>query len=226
MFSAIIWDMDGTLVDSEPLWARGTYEMSEAMGKRLTPELQAQTVGASFSFTARLCAEHAGLELFDEAYWRSFAFKNMRALFAEELELRPGVATMLQGFHASGVPMAIATNTEREVADGAIDFLGRDLFEATVCGDEVPEGKPAPDIYLKAAELLGVEPTSCLVFEDSVAGMQAALAAHTTVIGLPEEEEKLVPGAHSMRALCGGIDFDFEQASDLAFWSGALQKGD
>ncbi|WP_164470383.1 HAD family hydrolase [Corynebacterium pseudopelargi] len=222
----MIWDMDGTLVDSEPLWARGTFAMSEAMGKRLTPELQAQTVGASFSYTARLCAEHAGVELFDEAYWRRFAFENMRKMFSEELTLRPGVATMLQRFKASGVPMAIATNTEREVADAAIAFLGAELFQATVCGDEVPQGKPAPDIYHRAAELLGVAPSQCLVFEDSQAGMRAALAAKATVVGLPEREEDLVQGAASMRALVGGIDFDFDQAGDLAFWCDALQMGD
>lgn len=225
MFNAVLWDMDGTLVDSEPLWARVTYAMSEAMGKRITPELQARTVGAAFPITVELCAEHAGLHNVDVNHWRQWSQARMQQLFAEELTLRPGVSAMLRRLQHAGIPMAIATNTERAVADPAIDRIGRALFNATVCGDEVPQGKPAPDIYLQAASALGVQAQDCVAFEDSPAGMRAALSAGATVVGLPEHEEDLVPGAHSMRSICGGIQFDFPDAGELAFWWNALELG-
>ncbi|AZA11430.1 HAD family hydrolase [Corynebacterium gerontici] len=225
MFNAIVWDMDGTLVDSEPLWAKTTYAMSEAMGKRIPPELQARTVGAAFPFTVRLCAEHAGIKEVNIDYWRWWSHARMQQLFAEELTLRPGVERMLSRLHGAGVPMAIATNTERAVADPAIERIGQALFNHTVCGDEVPRGKPAPDIYLHAAKALGISIERCLVFEDSPAGMQAALSAGATVVGLPEHEEDLVAGAHSMRSICGDIHFDFSEAGELEYWHNALRLG-
>ncbi|MEZ2189166.1 HAD family hydrolase [Corynebacterium sp. CCM 9204] len=185
--AAVIWDMDGTVTDTEPLWAVATYEMSEKMGRRLTTEKHATTVGGSFDNTFRVCAEHAGVtpdQAAKERY-RRILFDRFAELFTERPTLNPGVHELLRDLKHRGIAMYIATNTPRELADPVIAAVGRDLFVDTVCGDEVPKGKPAPDIYLEVARRAGLSPWDCLVFEDSATGMRAAHDAGCRVIGVP-----------------------------------------
>lgn len=193
--AAIFWDMDGTLTDSEPLWAKATYYISELMGRRLTPELRMKTVGASFTDTFRICAEWAGLEPKpgDKEYYQKAMFDFARGLYDTELEIFAGVPELLRELDRDGMTMLLTTNTQRSVADPVIDAIGRELFDDTICGDEVPEGKPAPDMYREAARRVGAEPGDCLVFEDSTAGMTAAVAAGCVVIGLPADDTVAVP---------------------------------
>lgn len=219
--AAIIWDMDGTLIDSENLWAETTYALSEAMGKRLTPEQRAKTVGTSFAFTSALCADNAGITLDEEssAMWKKRMYDHIRSLMETRLEVRSGVPELLDALHASGVPMAIATNTEREVAVSALKVLRTERFQEIVCGDDVPQPKPAPDMYLLAAEKLGVAPEDCLVFEDSLGGMTAALAAGCRVLGLPEDPALELPeGAVALRDVAGTIDFSGISAKQVIGW--------
>lgn len=219
MYKAILWDMDGTLVDSEPLWGIATYEMSEAVGRRLTPELRARTVGGTFTNTLNICAQHAGVTLTEEqaAGHKKQLFSRMHELFATKLELRPGVKELLTTLKAAGTPMMLVTNTNRELADPAIDTIGRDFFVGTLCGNEVGKGKPDPEIYVTAASRLEVEPHECLVFEDSNAGMASATAAGCRVIGLPEHGG--VPeAAKDMRQLHGSTSFLGVTPELLASW--------
>ncbi|MCK7674517.1 HAD family hydrolase [Corynebacterium pygosceleis] len=185
--SAVIWDMDGTLTDTEPLWAIATYEMSERMGRRLTVEKHAETMGGTFDNTFRVCAEHAGVTPDDAARdrYRRVLFDRVSELFAERLTLNPGVRELLDALLERGTSMYVATNTPREIADLAIGAVGRSYFVDTVCGDEVPCGKPAPDIYREVARRAGLAPADCLVFEDSPTGMAAARDAGCRVVGLP-----------------------------------------
>lgn len=208
MYQAILWDMDGTLVDSEPLWGIATYEMSESMGRRLTPELRARTVGGTFANTLAICAEHAEVSVSDADYerYRSAMFTRVQELFDTRLELRDGVAELLGSLKAAGTPMMLVTNTNRVLAAPAIDAIGRELFTSTICGNEVSAGKPDPEIYLTAAARLGVDAQQCLVFEDSQAGMLAARDAGCRVVGLPEHGP--VPdGVLDMRAQHGSTSF-------------------
>ncbi|MEJ6012294.1 HAD family phosphatase [Corynebacterium sp. H127] len=219
MYQAILWDMDGTLVDSEPLWEIATYEMSEAMGRRLTPELRAQTIGGTFSNTVRICAQHAGITVSEADYqgYRSRLFTRMDELLRSRLELNPGIAELLQQLHAAGTPMMVVTNTNRVLADPAIDAVGRHFFSDTICGNEVSAGKPDPEIYTTAAARLGVKPQQCLVFEDSGAGMTAASTAGCRVIGLPAAGG--VPaGVVDMRDLHGSTSFIGVTPEKLARW--------
>ncbi len=120
-------------------------------------------------------------------------FDYVKGLFARKLEIFPGIPALLHELKADGVPMMVTTNTERNVADAAISALGRQYFVDTICGDEVPAGKPAPDMYREAARRIGAKPADCLVFEDSATGMRAAVDAGCVVIGLPEDDEVEVP---------------------------------
>ncbi|MFC5938901.1 HAD family hydrolase [Corynebacterium choanae] len=204
---AIIWDMDGTLVDSEPIWTIATYELSEQLGRRLTPALRATTIGGSFANTYRVAATHAGIPVTPEgqAHWYRWMVARMTELFAERLSVDPRVRTMLQHLAEAGVAMAVATNTPRILADPPLQVIGTAPFVTTICGDEVDRGKPDPEMYLTAAAALGVNPVDCLVFEDSPTGMAAGVAAGMTVVGLPGSQAPQVPaGAIALAEFTGG----------------------
>ena len=111
----------------------------------------------------------------------------MRELFATGIELNPGIDGVLESLARRGTPMFVCTNTERVVADPCIDAIGREFFAGTITGDEVPNSKPAPDMYLEAARRAGAEPGECLVVEDSWHGMSAGAAAGCAVLGLAGE---------------------------------------
>lgn len=208
---AVFWDMDGTLVDTEPLWGVATYEMSELLGRRLTPELREQTVGGPFVDTLKICAEHAGVDA-DYDQWRRWMYDRMAELMHGNVLPGPGVTELLAELD---MPMLVTTNTERELADPCIDAIGRDFFSGSLTGDEVPNPKPAPDMYLAAAERVGQRPQDCLVFEDSWNGMTAAAHAGCRVIGLAHE----VPaGVVSMVDLQGEIGFEGVTAQTVGQW--------
>ncbi|MEX3514156.1 MULTISPECIES: HAD family hydrolase [unclassified Corynebacterium] len=218
---AIFWDMDGTLTDSEPLWAEATFYLSETLGKRLTPTERLATVGSTFATTLEICAAKAGVTLTEEDYpkYRKLMFSKVRELFAGNLEVFDGVRGLLRELHADGMPMLVTTNTERYVADGAIAAIGPEFFHDTICGDEVPTGKPAPDMYLQAARSVGADPQECLVFEDSTAGMTAAVEAGCRVIGLPEDDHVAVPdGVVQISQLHGHRHLAPAGAADVYAW--------
>ena len=198
---AILWDMDGTLVNTEHLWGQATYGMGEKMGRPLTAEVRAQTVGGTLSDTIRTCAAWAGLDINDAmiAHWKQFMISTMEELLSGELEFRPGVPQLIAEAKAAGIPMALVTNTTRHLTDIALQSmyrtLGEDCFAFTLCGDEVPTGKPAPDIYVEASARMKTEPDQCLVVEDSTAGMNSAFTAGCRVLGVPLEPGITVPEA-------------------------------
>lgn len=208
---AVFWDMDGTLVDTEPLWGMATYEMSELLGRRLTPELREQTVGGPFASTLSICAEHAGVDT-DYDQWRRWMYDRMAQLMPGNVIPGPGVTELLGELD---MPMLVTTNTERELADPCIDAIGRDFFSGSITGDEVPHPKPAPDMYLAAAERVGQRPQDCLVFEDSWNGMTAAAHAGCRVIGLAH---KVPAGVVSMVDLQGEIGFAGVTAQTVGHW--------
>jgi HAD superfamily hydrolase (TIGR01509 family) len=181
---AILWDMDGTLVDTEPRWGEATYAMAAAMGRELTPEVREKTIGGTADGTVRLCARWAGLELTgaEVSSWIDRLYDDVSVRFARGLELRPGVAGLLEAGKAAGLPMMVVTNTFRRLTDQALASIGAGYFVGSVCGDEVAVGKPDPTPYLTAADRLGLAPDDCLVFEDSVNGRASATAAGCRVV--------------------------------------------
>lgn len=205
---AILWDMDGTLVDSEPLWGIATFEMGEKMGRPLTPEVRERTVGATTPTTVEICAEHAGLVLDDaaKAEWLNFMYTRVGELLSRQLEFRPGIRDILTEAKATGFPMALVTNTNRALTELSLESIGREFFDFTLCGDEVPHGKPAPDIYATAAERFGFSPDECLVVEDSTTGMTAARDAGCRVLGAPTDAGTAIPDdVHTLAELRGGV---------------------
>ncbi|MDQ2583867.1 HAD family hydrolase [Saccharothrix yanglingensis] len=187
---AVLWDMDGTLLDSEKLWDIPLAEFVEKLGGALSAETRRSLVGSSVPRTMALLFGEAGLvptpeDVADGAAWIS---RRTEEVFRAGLPWRPGARDALRAVRASGVPMALVTSTERTLTEVALDTLGRDLFDVVVCGDEVGgRNKPLPEPYLEAARLLGVDPARCVAVEDSPTGVAAAVAAGCTVLVVPCE---------------------------------------
>ncbi|WP_099249349.1 HAD family phosphatase [Mycobacterium sp. shizuoka-1] len=187
---AVLWDMDGTLVDSEKLWDVAINEFYARRGRVLAPEIRDATVGGSAEGVIRIVFEDLGLDPDPEhmAEVADWIHDYVGELFTTTgLPWCPGARELLDILLAADVPMALVTNTRRALTENALNSIGRHYFSATVCGDEVPEGKPAPDIYLRAADLLGLAATECLAIEDSVTGTAAAEAAGCPVLVVPNE---------------------------------------
>lgn len=187
---AVLWDMDGTLLDSEKLWDIPLAEFVAGLGGELSAATREAMVGSNVPTTMRLLYAEVGLEptereLADGGAWID---ARMAEIFAGELVWRPGAPEALRAVRDSGVPTALVTSTERGLTDLALKTIGRELFDVTVCGDEVDGlNKPLPEPYLRAAKLLGVDPVRCVAIEDSPTGVSSAVAAGCTVLVVPCE---------------------------------------
>ena len=166
---AVLWDMDGTLVDSEKHWDVAMHALYDRLGGVLTPEVREATVGGSAEGVMRIVYADLGLEPdpVDMSATADWLHDYTADLFDQGLPWCEGARELLEALAIEGVPMALVTNTRRSLTERALNSIGRQYFSATVCGDEVAAGKPAPDPYLRAAVLLGESPDRCLAIEDS-----------------------------------------------------------
>lgn len=209
--AAVLWDMDGTLLDSEKLWDIPLYEYAEKLGGTLSLATRQAMVGSNVATTLSLLYTEVGVEptqddLKDAAGWIA---RRTEEVFRAGLPWRQGAEDALRAVRGSGVPMALVTSTERALTEVALDTIGRDLFDVTVCGDEVDgRNKPLPEPYLKAARLLGVDAPSCVAIEDSPTGVSSAVAAGCTVLVVPCDVE-VDPGERRIfRESLVGVDLD------------------
>lgn len=195
----MLWDMDGTLVDSEKLWDVSIQDLYAKLGGVLTPEVREASVGGSAGSVMRLIYTDLGLDPDPVAMAESAVWLHDRTgeLFEAGLPWRPGARELLDALLAEGVPMALVTNTRRGLTENALKSIGKHYFSVSVCGDEVEHAKPAPDMYVRAAGLLGLTPADCLAVEDSVTGTMAAEAAGCPVLVVPNDVE--VPGSPRRR---------------------------
>lgn len=212
--------MDGTLVDSEKVWTVSLVDTASWLGGRLSPAARDAMIGSNMARTLGLMFDDLGL-VHDEhrmADAARYMTKRTAELFADGLEWRPGALDALRMVRAAGWPMALVTNTERALTELALDGIGREHFTVTVCGDEVPNAKPAPDPYLRAAELLGVAAADCLVVEDSPTGTLAAERAGAAVLAVPCDVEVPPGPGRTLRASL----LDLTPA-DIRYYAGAVR---
>jgi len=206
--------MDGTLVDSEKLWDAAMHAFYAQHDAVMTPEFRESTVGGSAENVMRMVYDDLGLEPAPDAMAQSADWLHdyTGELFDQGLPWRPGARELLDNCLAAGVPLALVTNTRRALAERALKTIGSHYFAVTVCGDEVPDGKPHPAPYLRAASLLGVAPADCLAIEDSVTGVASADAAGCAVLVVPNDVD--VPGGPRRRHVESlvGLDVDDLQA--------------
>jgi HAD superfamily hydrolase (TIGR01509 family) len=185
--AAVLWDMDGTLVDSEKVWSISLADTALWLGGELSQAARDDMVGSNMARTLVIMVDDLGLPRHPARMAEAQAFLTARTgeLFAAGLEWRPGALEALRTVRAAGWPAALVTNTGRALTEQALDGIGREHFTVTVCGDEVPRGKPDPDPYLRAAALLGVAAERCLAVEDSPTGALAAGRAGAAVLVVP-----------------------------------------
>lgn len=196
---AVLFDMDGTLVDSEKLWDISLAALYAKLGGELTPQVREAMVGGSAEDTIRTVYADLGLDPDPHAMAESsrWLHEYTAELFDGGLPWCDGALELLEELAAEGIPMALVTNTQRALTDRALNSIGRQYFSVTVCGDEVARGKPAPDAYQRAAALLGLDPIACLAVEDSVTGAAAAEDAGCPVLVVPNDVA--VPGGPCRR---------------------------
>lgn len=183
--AAVIFDMDGLMLDSERAmvrsWARAAADMQLDLDEVHWLRMVGHGDAVCREILHGLMPEDAATELAARCH----------ALYEVELQnglpLRPGVVELLEWLHLAGIPRGVATSTHRPRAPRKLQAAGLLGYFATVtCGNDVPRAKPAPDIYLLAAQRLGVAPVDCLVLEDSPAGVRAALAAGMHAVQVPD----------------------------------------
>jgi HAD superfamily hydrolase (TIGR01509 family) len=213
--AAVLWDMDGTLVDSEKVWTVSLADTARWLGGELSAGAREAMVGSNMPRSLGIMFDDLGLPQEPERFEAATRWLTERTgeLFAAGLEWRPGALDALRTVRAAGWPTALVTNTLRSLTEQALESIGREHFTVTVCGDEVPRGKPDPDPYLRAAELLGVAPAQCLAIEDSPTGTASAERAGAAVLVVPCEVP--VPGGPRRveRASLVGLTADEVRAS-------------
>jgi HAD superfamily hydrolase (TIGR01509 family) len=184
---AVLFDMDGLLVDSEPLWTVAELELAEQFGGTWSPELKAAIVGTRLDVAVPLILSWYGAAdgPAEVAAASEHLSSRMVELFRERLPLMPGALDLVDGVRALGLPTALVSSSYRVLVDAALDWLGRDRFEVTLAGDEVTHGKPAPEPYLRACAMLGVTPAEVVILEDARSGVEAGEAAGATVVAVP-----------------------------------------
>ncbi|MFD8494505.1 HAD family hydrolase [Amycolatopsis sp. NPDC059657] len=188
--SAVLWDMDGTLVDSEKLWDVALYECAEWLGGTISEEQRMTLVGSNMNDTSSYLLEVCGKPATPEAIASTGEWIRDRTagLFDDALPWRPGAQEALAAVRNAGIPSALVTSTERSLTELALHTIGREFFDVTVCGDEVSGlNKPHPKPYLLAAQLLDVDPKLCVAVEDSPPGAASAATAGCTVLVIPND---------------------------------------
>lgn len=198
----IIFDLDGTLVDSMNVWKEIDVIFLARYGHEVPDDLHSQIEGMSFTETAEYFKKRFGLPLsVDEIKdcWNRMAYEK----YCHEVALKPGAAQFLSYIDKLGCKIAIASSNSRTLIEAVLCSHGiRQYFDAIVTSCDVKAGKPAPDVYVKAAQLLGVKPSDCVVFEDIPAGIMAGKAAGMYVFavedsfseGLTEKKKELADG--------------------------------
>jgi HAD superfamily hydrolase (TIGR01509 family) len=183
---AVLWDMDGTLVDTEPVWARVQIDLLTSLGATWTVEDAMRLVGSDLADAVQVWmgALPEGVISAEELADRIFG-EVVRSL-KNDVVLRPGALELLQALRAAGVPCALVSASYRVMIDAVLSHLGPDLFDVVVAGDEVRNGKPHPEPYLTAAQELEVDPADCVVIEDSPGGTASGTAAGAFVVAVPQ----------------------------------------
>lgn len=180
--AAVLWDQDGTLIDSEPYWIAAEFALVDQHGGTWSHEQALGLIGNSLPASAAVL-KAAGVAL-SESEILEFLIDYVIAAIRREMPWRPGARELLEQVRAAGIPTALVTASYRRLAEVVAEQTGG-LLNVVVAGDDVARGKPDPECYQRAAELLGAAPSDCVAIEDSPSGLSAALAAGCVTVGVP-----------------------------------------
>ncbi len=184
MIEAVVFDLDGVLIDSEQVWDDVREQLARERGGRWHERAQADMMGMSSPEWSRYMHETIGVPDSPEEI-NAEVVRRMLERYADGPPWLPGALDAVRRI-AARWPLGLASSSNRELIDAVLAAGGiADLFAATVSSEEVPHGKPAPDVYLEAARRLGVEPTHCAAVEDSLNGIRSAHASGMRVVAIP-----------------------------------------
>jgi HAD superfamily hydrolase (TIGR01509 family) len=199
LIAAVVFDLDGVLVDSEQVWDEARRDVVAAHGGTWKESATTDMLGMSSPEWSRYVAEQLQVDLTPDEV-NATVLEAMLAKYREALPLLPGAREAVRRM-ADAFPIALATSSNREVIDLVLEGMGvTDRFRATVSSEEVARGKPAPDVYLEAARRLGVDPRTAAAIEDSANGLRSAHAAGMRVVAIPNPH---FPPAQDALALAG-----------------------
>jgi HAD superfamily hydrolase (TIGR01509 family) len=182
--AAVVFDLDGVLIDSEQVWAEVREELARERGGRWPPDAARRMMGMSSPEWSGYMADELAVPMTPEDI-SAEVVERVAARYRAELPLLPGAVAAVRRL-AGRWPLGLASSANRPLIDLVLEVAGlADAFAATVSSEEVDRGKPAPDVYLEASARLGVEPGRCAAVEDSANGIRAALAAGMRVVAVP-----------------------------------------
>lgn len=184
MPAAVLWDMDGTLVDTEPYWMAAEGPLVERFGGTWSHEQALQLVGNGLEDAAAIL-QQAGVALEVHEIIDHLTGEVLRQLREQGVPFRPGARELLADLRAAGVRTALVTMSMSRMAREVVSLIEFEAFDVVLGGDEVARPKPHPDPYLRGCELLGVDPRDAVAIEDSPTGLRAAVAAGIPTIGVP-----------------------------------------
>jgi HAD superfamily hydrolase (TIGR01509 family) len=208
---AVVFDMDGLLVDSEVVYCEALTAQAAEMGHDLPMSVLKRMIGHTWAGSAIVLREHFG-ESFDTDVLRDGSVQKFYALAEAEIALKTGVIELLDHLDSAGLPRGIATSSRRVDVEHHLTAHGlMDRFHAIKAQGDYARGKPHPDPYLRAAEALGVPPEDCLALEDSHNGVRAAAAAGMMTIMVPD----MLDATEEMQTLCIRIARDLHEVREL-----------
>ena len=192
--AAVLWDFDGTLADTEPLWIEAEFELITSLGGTWSEEQADELVGNSLIDSGIYILNAIGRRDLDPAWVVEQLLGRVVSILRERpMPWRPGALELLTSLREAEVPCALVSASYRVLLEAAIGQLPPGTFAVSVAGDEVSQGKPHPEPYLKACAELDVDPRRCVVFEDSVTGARSGNAAGALVVAVPNRVE--IPAA-------------------------------
>ena len=183
-FEAVFFDMDGLMVDSEPEWFLSEIEVTKPFGYTWLETDQGACLGGPLSKVGQYMFDKCGQKESPE-YFTQTLIDTQVARMRGNTPTMPGAVDLVRELQSHGIKTALVSASPRNIVDAVLDNLGHDLFPFSISSDDVVKTKPEPEAYLKAADRCGSNITNCLVFEDSLTGMSAAIASGAYLIGVP-----------------------------------------
>jgi HAD superfamily hydrolase (TIGR01509 family) len=183
-FDAVFFDMDGLMVDSEPEWLLSETEVTAAYGYRWLVADQLACLGGPLSKVGQYMYDKCGQQQSPQFFTQTLIDTQV-ARMRGNTPTMPGAVELVRELQSHGIKTALVSASPRNIVDAVLDNLGHDLFPFSISSDDVIETKPHPEGYLKAATITGSDISNCLIFEDSLTGMSAAIASGAYLIGVP-----------------------------------------